>query len=274
MTTDNTTRTVLRTWSYNGTCDAPWPPGLQGWGEVPYSDLVARARSIELSHALPVWHYCDEMTSSGLYRFFRWETAAGGHAITAVKYMGATTMGAEGDVCPSGTHDDGTGNCVPDNVPDQPPVVEATCPPGTHDDGNGNCVADAAPPHGGGGSSSNEPIPGDDASCTWTPSTDGNTSDVNSPVGVATTISYNNKPIAWKDQSTYDQTFSGVRYRFVMWQESGKRMVAVFKCTPKGGSAPSASVSSSALPIVLALVAAVAIAGGAAVYASSSKQAA
>lgn len=76
-------------------------------------------------------------------RTIEWEATDGGQCV----FAGSSTFDVEhGEAlpptgCPSGTHDDGTGNCVPD-VPTGP----QPCADGFHDDGTGVCIPDPIDP--------------------------------------------------------------------------------------------------------------------------------
>lgn len=131
---------------------------------------------------------------------------------------------------------------------------------------------------GGGGPSSPEPVPADDANCHYL--ADATNASI---IAIANSISYQNTPVAWRDQGTFATTASdGSKWILVMWMEGGKRMVAAYRCQPKGGGVtppnpptppvtpPPSSGSSgggagAAVAIVVALLAA---AGGAWAYSS------
>jgi hypothetical protein len=61
-----------------------------GWAICSHEDEVARARALEVQEKdeLPLFCYLDEQLASGLHRIFAWETAAGGKAISALRYIG------------------------------------------------------------------------------------------------------------------------------------------------------------------------------------------
>jgi hypothetical protein len=74
--------------AYEGRADHAWPPCEGGWAEVPVDhDAIVVERAKGLLGALPVYHYTDEVLSSGLYRFFAFETPIG-HQVSALKFVG------------------------------------------------------------------------------------------------------------------------------------------------------------------------------------------
>lgn len=252
--------------AYDGTAADPLPPAPPGWALVLADDEIARVRAAELarasvalsdgtlgapgdaveldgSDALEPWTYRDELHDfGGLYRFFLYEHA-NGWGIGALRFTGEpSTLGQEGG---------DAGGCDPATDPNCGTTQKGggqgePCDPAT----DPNCGATEVGPTqggggtlpqqggaqgeagggGGGGQTSGEPAPAADASCTWTP--DASDSGI---VGIANNISYHNSPVAWRDQGTYDTTSSnGTKYRLVMWWENGMKMVAAYRCNPRG----------------------------------------
>jgi hypothetical protein len=85
---------TIRAVAFAGEPAAPWPPSGPGWFET--APPASEAGLVSgLLGALPVSHYSDQLTSSGLYRFFAFETGAGQKAIGSLRYWGsgASTLG-------------------------------------------------------------------------------------------------------------------------------------------------------------------------------------
>ncbi|MGH2997694.1 MAG: hypothetical protein ACRDNM_00180, partial [Gaiellaceae bacterium] len=81
-------RRTLRAVGYLGDPLEPWPPFSPGWfatlpDERTQAEIVPR-----MLGELPPYHYCDELTTTGLYRFFVYETGAGQRAIGSLRFWG------------------------------------------------------------------------------------------------------------------------------------------------------------------------------------------
>lgn len=83
-------RPQLRAVAYLGQPSAPWPPAPDGWAETTPDPDTCRELLPSLLGELPVSHYADAMTRSGLYRFFAYETGAGQKAIGSLRFWGST----------------------------------------------------------------------------------------------------------------------------------------------------------------------------------------
>jgi hypothetical protein len=276
--------------AYQGTLQRPAPPLPAGWVLADFSDAIARERAGEIASSLsvvesggtlgdgdeplPPWHYRDELTESGLYRFFTFEHPNGA-SVGAARFAGyAGTLGA-GDpslgsgVTPSAPSDGSTPTDTSGAGATQPGVSD-TSPGGT---GAGTATPQQMGQGGTGtagtgtttpvstGSSTSEPVPAVTASCGgWTAST----SDA-SIVTMANNIVNGSGPTAWADQAQYQTTGSdGTAWVLVMWWENGSKMVAAYKCTTPGTgstSAQPAAASSSGLTAG-AIIAGVLVVGG------------
>jgi hypothetical protein len=79
---------------YKGEAHRPWPPADDGWHEVSPEDAALQERAASVLGSLPRWHYVDELRTTGLYRFFCYETPAGRNAVSALRFGGvASTLG-------------------------------------------------------------------------------------------------------------------------------------------------------------------------------------
>jgi hypothetical protein len=211
---------------YTATPDAPWPPASFGWHAVLWDDELARERAATMLDQIPVWHYQDELTACGLYRFFCYETPVG-TAVGALRYEGSGAMGQ------------GNGLSL-----DPLSYVGSDQPGGGSSSGgaasdSGGTMTDGGSGGGSGGSNTggqttNEPVPSPDGSCaSWVPDTSNAQA-----VGIANSISFHNTPVPWTDQGVYETSIGGVAWRFPMWWENGLKNVAAFRCaTPGGGGA-------------------------------------
>jgi hypothetical protein len=237
--------------AYNGTADSPWPPAPDGWHACLWDDELARDFSQRKIEELPLWYFCDELTPCGLYRFFHYETPIG-TAVGALRYEGTMgrigrpmsheigTMGQGPYVCADGTVVDdpslcpgGTGVPIPDTgggggSSDQGGGGLSAGGGGASDSGNGALTQGGGGGGGGGsGQTTNEPIPGADATCgAWVP--DASNAQA---VSIAQNISFHNQPVPWADQGVYSTTINGTEWRFVMWWDNGLKNVAAFRCT-------------------------------------------
>jgi hypothetical protein len=228
--------------SYQGSIDSPLPPAPEGWTFAAHADGPARDRARELLGALPPWHYHDEDLGGRTYRFFAYESPVG-VAVSAFRRpelegqlgQGAGDAGggagdAGGGASDAGGGDPGAGG---GGVVDPGAAGGGGAGGGpAPGDSGGGAVDPGAGGGGGGGQTTSEPIPAPDGNCAqWVP-------DASNPaiVQIAVGISYHDNPVRWTDQGTYDTTASdGTRWRLVMWWDSGRRMVAAFRCVPKGG---------------------------------------
>jgi hypothetical protein len=84
------TRRPLRPVAFLGEPANPWPPMSDGWAETPPDDETRAELVPWLLGELPMNHYADTMSKTGLYRFFAYETGAGQKAIGSLRYWGAT----------------------------------------------------------------------------------------------------------------------------------------------------------------------------------------
>jgi len=244
--------------AYAGSPDSPIPPvAEEGWSSVSADHVCfGHARHYAGSGVLgelPLHHFQDVTTPTGLYRFFHYDSPVGGQ-IGALHFDGVlvgetTNAGLVGAADPGSTlitlTSDGTGNFQ-------------------GSDGNGYTL---------GGSSGSEPIPANTASCTWVPDA------TNSAVtAMAQAISYGtaNKVTTFQNQAVYQTTVAGVLWDLVMWSgdcvgDGGTyNCVSTFRCQPGAtppphvnppNPAPSSSSSSAGGIIAAALAALLGIGG-------------
>lgn len=257
---------------YNGSPDNAFPPAPAGWCACLWEDELARDYSRRKLEELPLWHFCDELTPCGLYRFFHYETPIG-TAVGALRYEGQGTMGQRSGPHPhhhgeQPSHHGMHGYMGQQNISDGGDPTQSGGQPaagggdqggpgnaggsgGALNEGNGGQGGGGG---GGGGQTTNEPIPSADNTCgAWVP--DASNAQA---AAIARTISFNNSPVPWADQGHYDATLNGTAWRFVMYWENGLKNVASFRCTqPVSGGATKAGFGWGA-----ALLAALIAAGG------------
>jgi hypothetical protein len=268
---------------YNGSADKPYPPvAEEGWSCITSPDHLhfEAAQHYACSGAigeLPMHHYQDLRTPTGLYRFFHFDTPMGGQ-IGALHFDGQihkhdhpSLIGAAG-ICGPGYSLAADGvTCVQDGGSDTVTQLSSS--------GGGNFTDSSGDAYTTGGSSGTEPIPSNDAACTWVP-------DATNPaaVAIATSISYSNTPVPFQNQAVYNTTIAGTKWRMVMWQGDCKgdggsyHCVSTFRCEPGSSpptppTPPSSGGSSSSMGIIIAAIVAALGLGGAAVYAGKKKHA-
>ena len=241
---------------YDGRPDAPCPDMPPGWLMVQAQEELDRLNGVgeTLLDVMPPWTMLNLFFQNGLHRFYCYEHAAG-KAIAAYRYCGMGANGDEGDGGDGGgaSEDDGGGGVSPrDETPpgentnggeDKPPIKDEEPPPPT--------------PRGGGGPT----IPTADDECDqWVG--DASSAKANA---IAVSINNSNQPVAWSPQSSYEQTIDGQIYRFVMYwapcpgnASAQCKYTSVYRCAkPKKSGPPKAMISSGALGVVVAMVAAV-----------------
>lgn len=76
-------------------------------------------------------------------RTINWQSGDGGACVFGGSMTFDVERGAAPVVCAAGTHDDGTGVCVPEGTD---PTAPQSCATGYHDDGTGVCVIDPTGP--------------------------------------------------------------------------------------------------------------------------------
>lgn len=215
---------------------APYPPAGRGWVEVAPDDAGATRIARDITGWLPPSHYVDGMLSTGLYRFFAFESGAGVH-VGALRFAGMM-----------GGLDDDSAGLMGDDPSTDPNAGSGTV--ATLNDAGAGTFSDGSTTYTQGGAGGHEPIPQNDANCTWVPDTSNAQA-----VAIANSISNSNTPTAFKDQAVYTQVISGVTYKFVMWSGDCRgdggtyHCVSVFRCNPTGNQptpAPAASTGSSA----------------------------
>lgn len=87
--------------AYAGDPANPWPPFSDGWFQTEPDEATRAQLGPQMLGALPSYHYHDELTPTGLYRLFAYETGAGHRAIGALRFWGTgggSTLGSLGDV--------------------------------------------------------------------------------------------------------------------------------------------------------------------------------
>jgi hypothetical protein len=89
-------RAPLRAVAFLGDPSNPWPPAPDGWAETVPDDETRAELAPGLLGELPIAHYVDAWTRTGLYRFFAYETGAGQKAIGSLRYWGVGSLGAPG----------------------------------------------------------------------------------------------------------------------------------------------------------------------------------
>jgi len=243
--------------AYAGNPDSPIPPvAEEGWSCVsPDHVCFGHAKHYAGSGVLgelPMHHYQDVTTPTGLYRFFHYQSPVGGQ-IGALHFDGVlagemTNAGLLGDTA-NGT------------------VIQLS------NSGGGNYAGDDGSNYVLGGSSGSEPIPANNASCTWIADTSNAT-----VTQMAKAISYGGTqygtpPTPFKNQAVYQTTVAGVLWDLVMWSgdcvgDGGTyNCVSTFRCQPGAtpphppGPTPSSSSSSAGGIIAAALAALLGIGG-------------
>jgi hypothetical protein len=226
--------------SYLGSPDCPYPPCDDGWSYVDDDGPLfeaARAEAGQLGE-LPLASYTDRLTGAGLFRFFAYDTPVGPQ-IGALHYDG--TIGQADGVTKIST--DTQGNLS---------------------DGSGGSFTK---------NTKGEPIPQPDGNCSaWVPDASNSKA-----VAIATNISYHNQPVAFQDQSVYDTTIDGTRWRFVMWAgdcvgDGGTyHCVSAFRCVPKAGPPPGPQQAGMGGGIIALIVGAIVVVSGLVAAASGRK---
>lgn len=252
-----------------------------GWASVVHEDEIAKPRAEELAAALPLFTYTDEQLPSGLHRFYAWETAAGGTAISALRFVGerqATEL-ALGDPPPDAGAALGAtiADCGPNQVFEETDLLtgDGVCidvPPPPNPGGGGGAGGGGAgggaggTGGGGGGQTTPQKTPTTDGNCTgWTP--DATNAQA---VAIANQILDTGKPVSWADQTEYKQQINGQAWAFTMNLENGKRFVIAWRCTTGPGATPGGgggtSSGSSTGGVVAGVLATLAAIGGGVAY--------
>jgi hypothetical protein len=250
------------------------PPSGPEWVPIDRGSDELDAAAVSLMGDLPAYHSTDRMLSSGLYRFFAFETPVG-NRISALRFAG--TMGVTQD---TGSTTDGSGSDTAGGPATSPGILTQNpfptqmtaptdiiaTPQGTSDSnptssesvgGGTQQVGPASNSTGGGTTTTHEVVPPPNPTCgAWVASTSNA-----QIVAVANSISYSNSPVVWTDQAVYyTKASDGSQWALAQWWEGGSKMVAAYTCS-QPVAAGSGSSMSTGEKIGLAIAGVGAVAG-------------